>query len=159
MDFLQNYSSNLWTFQSGIAELMHYWYVYIISVEMKVILMNGIIQNGMLIYLRQLKVLNANWNFEFYSKNYWTGRRIWDIISKWFFLLLFSKNRNLSEKKRRDVFNKLIGELNSMVTKSSKKMDKSAVLQASIAYLRHFKGNQIISNKQPQWNDYFLIKI
>ncbi|OQR75844.1 neuronal PAS domain-containing protein 2-like, partial [Tropilaelaps mercedesae] len=49
------------------------------------------------------------------------------------------KNRNLSEKKRRDVFNKLIGELNSMVTRSSKKMDKSAVLQASIAYLRHFK--------------------
>ncbi|XP_022697470.1 circadian locomoter output cycles protein kaput-like [Varroa jacobsoni] len=57
------------------------------------------------------------------------------------------KNRNLSEKKRRDIFNKLISELNSMVTKSSRKMDKSAVLQASIAYLRHFKGSFCVPYK------------
>ncbi|XP_028967269.1 circadian locomoter output cycles protein kaput-like [Galendromus occidentalis] len=49
------------------------------------------------------------------------------------------KNRNSSEKKRRDVFNNLINELSSMVTRSSRKMDKGSVLQATIAYLKNYK--------------------
>ncbi|CAH1777217.1 unnamed protein product [Owenia fusiformis] len=47
------------------------------------------------------------------------------------------KSRNLSEKKRRDQFNKLIHELCSMVsTSSSRKMDKTTVLKSAIAFLR-----------------------
>ncbi|XP_055322141.1 circadian locomoter output cycles protein kaput isoform X2 [Sitodiplosis mosellana] len=46
------------------------------------------------------------------------------------------KSRNLSEKKRRDQFNILINELNSMVSSANRKLDKSTVLKATIAFLR-----------------------
>ena len=49
-------------------------------------------------------------------------------------------NRNLSEKKRRDQFNMLVNELCSMVSTSSKKMDKSTVLKSTIAYLKTYQG-------------------
>lgn len=45
-------------------------------------------------------------------------------------------NRNLSEKKRRDQFNMLVNELCTMVSTSSKKMDKSTVLKSTIAFLQ-----------------------
>ncbi|XP_077863389.1 neuronal PAS domain-containing protein 2-like [Saccoglossus kowalevskii] len=47
------------------------------------------------------------------------------------------KIRNANEKKRRDQFNVLIDELCVMVSADSKKMDKSAVLKATIAFLKH----------------------
>lgn len=52
----------------------------------------------------------------------------------------FSKSRNLSEKKRRDQFNMLINELSSMVCPSSRKMDKSSILRATIAFLKNHSG-------------------
>lgn len=50
------------------------------------------------------------------------------------------KSRNLSEKKRRDQFNLLISELSTMVASSNRKMDKSTVLKATIAFLKNQKG-------------------
>lgn len=49
------------------------------------------------------------------------------------------KSRNQSEKKRRDQFNVLISELGSMVSgdsRSNRKMDKTTVLLATIAFLK-----------------------
>ncbi|KAL4230779.1 hypothetical protein ACF0H5_011154 [Mactra antiquata] len=45
-------------------------------------------------------------------------------------------NRNLSEKKRRDQFNMLVNELCTMVSTTSKKMDKSTVLKSTISFLK-----------------------
>lgn len=50
------------------------------------------------------------------------------------------KSRNLSEKKRRDQFNILINELCTMVSSSARKMDKSTVLKATIAFLKTHNG-------------------
>ena len=44
--------------------------------------------------------------------------------------------RNLSEKKRRDQFNELVMELFSMLPTSDRRMDKSAILENTIALLR-----------------------
>lgn len=46
------------------------------------------------------------------------------------------KSRNQSEKKRRDQFNVLITDLMHLVSSSSRKMDKTTVLQQTISYLR-----------------------
>lgn len=59
-------------------------------------------------------------------------------------LSLSRKSRNLSEKKRRDQFNILINELNSMVSSANRKLDKSTVLKATISFLRQHNGE---SNK------------
>uniref|UniRef100_A0A672S6W6 Circadian locomoter output cycles protein kaput n=1 Tax=Sinocyclocheilus grahami TaxID=75366 RepID=A0A672S6W6_SINGR len=48
-------------------------------------------------------------------------------------------SRNKSEKKRRDQFNVLIKELGTMLPGNTRKMDKSAILQKSIDYLRKHK--------------------
>lgn len=58
-------------------------------------------------------------------------------------LSIYRVNRNLSEKKRRDQFNMLVNELCSMVSTSSKKMDKSTVLKSTIAYLKTYQGKLI----------------
>lgn len=60
-------------------------------------------------------------------------------------LSIYRVNRNLSEKKRRDQFNMLVNELCSMVSTSSKKMDKSTVLKSTIAYLKTYQGKLIIA--------------
>lgn len=49
------------------------------------------------------------------------------------------KTRNLSEKKRRDQFNLLINELCSMVSTTTRKMDKSTVLKSTIAFLKNYQ--------------------
>ena len=56
--------------------------------------------------------------------------------------IIFSKTRNLSEKKRRDQFNVLINELCSMVSANTKKLDKSSVLKSAIQFLRNHQGNR-----------------
>uniref|UniRef100_A0A4W4GSR5 Circadian locomoter output cycles protein kaput n=1 Tax=Electrophorus electricus TaxID=8005 RepID=A0A4W4GSR5_ELEEL len=48
-------------------------------------------------------------------------------------------SRNKSEKKRRDQFNVLIKELGTMLPGSTRKMDKSTILQKSIDFLRKHK--------------------
>lgn len=53
------------------------------------------------------------------------------------------KSRNLSEKKRRDQFNLLVNELNSMVSTNSRKMDKSTVLKSTIAFLKNHNGDKM----------------
>ena len=50
------------------------------------------------------------------------------------------KSRNASEKKRRDQFNVLIQELCSMVSTKTRKLDKSAVLRATIHFLKAHNG-------------------
>jgi len=64
--------------------------------------------------------------------------------------LIFRKNRNLSEKKRRDQFNLLISELCSIINYESnsseatpensnnnkQKMDKSSILRSAISFLK-----------------------
>lgn len=54
--------------------------------------------------------------------------------------LMCRKLRNLSEKKRRDQFNILINELNSMVSSANRKLDKSTVLKATISFLKQHNG-------------------
>nr|XP_037270730.1 circadian locomoter output cycles protein kaput-like [Rhipicephalus microplus] len=69
------------------------------------------------------------------------------------------KSRNLSEKKRRDQFNMLINELCSMVSTSSRKMDKSTVLRATIAFLRAHNDVSIQNQEQESqenWKPSFL---
>ncbi|VDO53709.1 unnamed protein product, partial [Brugia timori] len=46
------------------------------------------------------------------------------------------KTRNESEKRRRDTFNQLIGELTLLVAKDDRKMDKSSVLKCAINFLK-----------------------
>ncbi|KAM6921164.1 circadian locomoter output cycles protein kaput [Xenentodon cancila] len=48
-------------------------------------------------------------------------------------------SRNKSEKKRRDQFNVLIKELGTMLPGNTRKMDKSTILQKSIAFLHKHK--------------------
>ncbi|XP_075738154.1 circadian locomoter output cycles protein kaput-like isoform X1 [Rhipicephalus microplus] len=74
-------------------------------------------------------------------------------------LLVRRKSRNLSEKKRRDQFNMLINELCSMVSTSSRKMDKSTVLRATIAFLRAHNDVSIQNQEQESqenWKPSFL---
>ncbi|XP_064483092.1 neuronal PAS domain-containing protein 2-like [Ornithodoros turicata] len=69
------------------------------------------------------------------------------------------KSRNLSEKKRRDQFNVLINELCSMVSTTSRKMDKSSVLRSTIAFLRHHNETSEDSDSQDaqdSWKPPFL---
>ncbi|XP_068234355.1 circadian locomoter output cycles protein kaput-like [Palaemon carinicauda] len=63
------------------------------------------------------------------------------------------KSRNLSEKKRRDQFNLLINELSSMVASNNRKMDKSTVLKATIAFLK----NQKACNSPMEYKFQYLI--
>lgn len=60
-------------------------------------------------------------------------------------LCVYRKTRNLSEKKRRDQFNLLVNELGSMVSASSRKMDKSSVLKSTISYLKQHNGLSCMS--------------
>lgn len=46
----------------------------------------------------------------------------------------------MSEKRRRDQFSTLVNELGSMVSTNNRKMDKSTVLRATIAFLRSHNG-------------------
>lgn len=50
------------------------------------------------------------------------------------------KSRNLSEKRRRDQFNVLVNELCFMVSNSTRKLDKSTVLIATINFLKTHNG-------------------
>ena len=52
----------------------------------------------------------------------------------------YRKSRNLSEKKRRDQFNTLISELNSVVSTNGKKMDKSTILKEAMNTLKIYSG-------------------
>lgn len=45
--------------------------------------------------------------------------------------------RNRNEKKRRDLFNTLLSELNEMIGPKDKKMDKSSVLMTTISFLKN----------------------
>ncbi|XP_045619362.2 neuronal PAS domain-containing protein 2 isoform X4 [Procambarus clarkii] len=69
------------------------------------------------------------------------------------------KSRNLSEKKRRDQFNLLIGELSGMVASNTRKMDKSTVLKATIAFLKNQKEISVRCQNQEvreDWKPSFL---
>ncbi|KAK8751561.1 hypothetical protein OTU49_009113 [Cherax quadricarinatus] len=69
------------------------------------------------------------------------------------------KSRNLSEKKRRDQFNLLINELSSMVASNTRKMDKSTVLKATIAFLKNQKEISVRCQNQEvreDWKPSFL---
>nr|AGV28723.1 clock 1-4 [Eurydice pulchra] len=68
------------------------------------------------------------------------------------------KCRNLSEKKRRDQFNLLINELATMVSANNRKMDKSTVLKATIAFFKNQKetlkkceGDEVREDWQPSF--------
>ncbi|XP_048756710.1 circadian locomoter output cycles protein kaput-like isoform X2 [Ostrea edulis] len=68
-------------------------------------------------------------------------------------------SRNLSEKKRRDQFNMLVNELCSMVSTSSKKMDKSTVLKSTIAYLKTYQETAVQAQAheiKEDWKPSFL---
>ncbi|XP_059490732.1 circadian locomoter output cycles protein kaput isoform X2 [Neocloeon triangulifer] len=69
------------------------------------------------------------------------------------------KSRNLSEKKRRDQFNMLINELSSMVSSTSRKMDKSTVLKSTISFIRNHNEITVRSRAheiQEEWKPTFL---
>ncbi|XP_053689344.1 circadian locomoter output cycles protein kaput [Sabethes cyaneus] len=69
------------------------------------------------------------------------------------------KSRNLSEKKRRDQFNLLVNELNSMVSSNNRKMDKSTVLKSTIAFLKSHNESTVRSRVheiQTDWKPSFL---
>lgn len=69
------------------------------------------------------------------------------------------KSRNLREKKRRDQFNMLINELNSIVSLNNRKMDKSTVLRAAINNLKIHNENIARSKEfeiSEQWKPSFL---
>ncbi|CAB3382921.1 Hypothetical predicted protein [Cloeon dipterum] len=69
------------------------------------------------------------------------------------------KSRNLSEKKRRDQFNMLINELSSMVSSTSRKMDKSTVLKSTISFIRNHNEIAVRSRAheiQEEWKPSFL---
>ncbi|XP_026760252.1 circadian locomoter output cycles protein kaput isoform X2 [Galleria mellonella] len=69
------------------------------------------------------------------------------------------RTRNLSEKKRRDQFNMLVNELSTMVSTNNKKMDKSTVLKATIAFLRNHNEITVRSRAhdvQEDWKPTFL---
>ncbi|KAH1003794.1 hypothetical protein HUJ04_003649 [Dendroctonus ponderosae] len=69
------------------------------------------------------------------------------------------KSRNLSEKKRRDQFNLLVNELSSMVSTSSRKMDKSTVLKSTISFLKNHNeiaARSRINEIQEDWKPTFL---
>uniref|UniRef100_A0A8D0L842 Neuronal PAS domain protein 2 n=1 Tax=Sphenodon punctatus TaxID=8508 RepID=A0A8D0L842_SPHPU len=68
-------------------------------------------------------------------------------------------SRNKSEKKRRDQFNVLIKELNSMLPGNTRKMDKTTVLEKVIGFLQ--KHNEVsaqteICDTQQDWKPSFL---
>jgi len=69
------------------------------------------------------------------------------------------KSRNLSEKKRRDEFNRLVVELGTMVSPNNRKMDKTTVLKTSIGFLRQHNEMSIRSQAeeiQTDWKPMFL---
>jgi len=69
------------------------------------------------------------------------------------------KSRNLSEKKRRDEFNRLVVELGTMVSPNNRKMDKTTVLKTSISFLKQHNEMSIRSQAeeiQNHWKPSFL---
>ncbi|ODN03267.1 Circadian locomoter output cycles protein kaput, partial [Orchesella cincta] len=69
------------------------------------------------------------------------------------------RSRNLSEKKRRDQFNILVNELCTMVSTSPRKMDKSTVLKATIAFLKAHNELAVqsqVQETQEDWKPSFL---
>ncbi|XP_060089799.1 neuronal PAS domain-containing protein 2 isoform X2 [Heteronotia binoei] len=68
-------------------------------------------------------------------------------------------SRNKSEKKRRDQFNVLIKELSSMLPGSTRKMDKTTVLEKVISFLQkhnEFSSQAEICEAQQEWKPSFL---
>ncbi|XP_077199641.1 neuronal PAS domain-containing protein 2 isoform X1 [Paroedura picta] len=68
-------------------------------------------------------------------------------------------SRNKSEKKRRDQFNILIKELSSMLPGSTRKMDKTTVLEKVIGFLQkhnEFSSQAEICEAQQEWKPSFL---
>ncbi|XP_044754128.1 circadian locomoter output cycles protein kaput isoform X2 [Coccinella septempunctata] len=68
------------------------------------------------------------------------------------------KSRNLSEKKRRDQFNTLVNELNTMVS-PGRKMDKSTVLKTAIALLKKHNDMTMkskVTEIEENWKPAFL---
>ncbi|KAL8190121.1 UNVERIFIED_CONTAM: Neuronal PAS domain-containing protein 2 [Gekko kuhli] len=68
-------------------------------------------------------------------------------------------SRNKSEKKRRDQFNVLIKELSSMLPGSTRKMDKTTVLEKVISFLQkhnEFSSQAEICEARQEWKPSFL---
>ncbi|XP_054829286.1 neuronal PAS domain-containing protein 2 isoform X4 [Eublepharis macularius] len=68
-------------------------------------------------------------------------------------------SRNKSEKKRRDQFNVLIKELSSMLPGSTRKMDKTTVLEKVIGFLQkhnEFSSQTEICEARQEWKPSFL---
>nr|XP_056717976.1 neuronal PAS domain-containing protein 2 [Euleptes europaea] len=68
-------------------------------------------------------------------------------------------SRNKSEKKRRDQFNILIKELSSMLPGSTRKMDKTTVLEKVIVFLQkqnEFSSQAEICEARQEWKPSFL---
>ncbi|KAF0296281.1 Circadian locomoter output cycles protein kaput [Amphibalanus amphitrite] len=69
------------------------------------------------------------------------------------------QSRNTNEKKRRDQFNVLVNELSRLVGGASRKMDKSAVLRATIGFLRAHNETSARSrddDTREEWKPSFL---
>ena len=69
------------------------------------------------------------------------------------------KSRNLSEKKRRDQFNRLVTELGTMVSPNNRKMDKTTVLKTTISFLQQHNQTSLksqIHEIQDNWKPSFL---
>ncbi|XP_065200898.1 circadian locomoter output cycles protein kaput-like isoform X2 [Planococcus citri] len=74
-------------------------------------------------------------------------------------LSIFMKSRNLSEKKRRDQFNTLISELNSIISVNGRKVDKSTILKAAMNTLKVYSENVARSLEyeiSEEWKPSFL---
>lgn len=63
------------------------------------------------------------------------------------FFPIHRKSRNQGEKRRRDQFNLIVDELNSMVSPTNQKLDKSTVLKATIAFLKQRNGKLLTTIK------------
>lgn len=70
-------------------------------------------------------------------------------------------SRNMNEKKRRDRFNVLIGELAAVIpnsTASNSKFDKTTVLKKAVSYLRNHQNvsNVVVSRPTTHWQPAFV---
>lgn len=61
----------------------------------------------------------------------------------------------MSEKKRRDAFNGLIGELRSLVAGDESNLDKSNILQKTIGFLRSHNERKFIRSSD-RFNKFVL---
>ncbi|KAB7503469.1 Circadian locomoter output cycles protein kaput [Armadillidium nasatum] len=108
---------------------------------------NPAISQTWISYGYQIDSSENMYSFSFYEK---FNKFFSSLISQIYRSIL--KCRNLSEKKRRDQFNLLINELASMVSVSNRKMDKSTVLKATIAFFKNQKEQPLhISRAAPSY--------